>query len=163
MNPQKRTKVAVVFLCVTVLGILGVVATVRIAISGYRQGLTEARLRQIAIVVAENERISGSRMRDVGVLLSDGRLSQEDFTDARTAYKPTDELTVGAYRVGDFIFPPAAWSQQPDRAAVLCWTDEIDGFRIMALRDGRTRSLKPRDWDSLLDAGIVQGGQESRK
>lgn len=155
MNSQKRTSFAVVFVVVLVLGILGVVATVRIAISGYRQGLTEARLRQIALAVAEVEGASGTHMHDVGDLVLNGQLNQDDFTDARTAYERTDELVGGQYRVGDFIFAPAEWSQDPQRADLLAWTDELDGFRIMVLRDARTRSLKPSDWEKLRAAGII--------
>ena len=133
------------------------VATVRIAITGYRQGLTEARLRQIAVVVMDRERDSGTRISDVGVLLSEGSLSEEDFIDARSSHEQIDQLVDGQYRVGDFIFPPALWAEDPQRQVILGWTDQVDGFRIMALRDGRTRSLKPSDWDKLLDAGILPG------
>jgi len=131
------------------------VATVRIAITGYRQGLTEARLRQIAVVVMDMERGTGGRVSDMRLLLESGELGQEDFVDARSNHEQVDQLVDGQYRVGDFIFPPAGWSADPQRREILGWTDQVDGFRIMALRDGRTRSLKPSDWDKLLDAGIL--------
>ena len=158
LPPRSRATLVVVLACVTILGVLGVVATIRIAISGYRQGLTEARLRQIAVAVAAVEHGSGMRMKDIGALIDEGELTPEDFIDARTNHQQVDQLVGGEYRVGDFIFSPVDWSQDPDRAVILGWTDEIDGFRIMVLRDARTRSLKPGDWQKLLGAGIVPGG-----
>ena len=153
MNSRARTFVLV---GTVVIAVLGLVATVRIGLAGYRQGLTEARMSEIAMAVQAWESTNGSRCNDIGILYGNP-VARDMFDDARLQNEQVSkaEVSSGAYRVGDFIFAPPAWSDDPERAHVLAWTDPLDGYRIMVLRDGRTRSLSPRDWEKLENSGIM--------
>lgn len=157
--PWARPRFAVFMVVMVVVGVLGLVATVRIGIAGYRQGLTESRMTEIAMEVMAWENESGIRCKDVTKL--HGEVISEDlFGDARLRVQPGEDLPVGAYRLGDFIFAPPAWADDPERSHVLAWTDDLQGYRVMVLRDGRTRSLSPRDWEKLETAGIMGGGSD---
>ena len=137
-----------------VVAVLGLFATVRIGLTGYRQGLTEARMGEIALAVQAWEATNGRRCNTIDQLYGDP-VPPEMFGDARLRVRKDEQMPVGAYRVGDFIFAPPAWAEDPERAHVLAWTDPLDGYRIMVLRDARTRSLSPRDWEKLEDSGIM--------
>ena len=157
--PWATPRFAVFMVVMVVVGVLGLVATVRIGIAGYRQGLTEARMTEIAMGVMAWENEHGVRCRDVTMLHGDS-ISEDLFGDARRRVRPSDDLPAGAYRLGDFIFAPPAWAEEPERSQVLAWTDDLEGYRVMVLRDGRTRSLSPRDWEKLETAGIMGTGSD---
>ena len=160
VKPPWATPRFVVFMVImVVVGVLGLVATVRIGIAGYRQGLTEARMTEIAMEVMAWESEHGTRCRDL-TELHGVAISEDLFGDARRRVQPSDDLPVGAYRLGDFIFAPPVWSDDPERSQVLAWTDDVEGYRVMVLRDGRTRSLSPRDWEKLENAGIMGDGSD---
>lgn len=135
---------------VIVGGIAGVGATYRIALAGYRQGLTEARLREIALLIKDHETSTGLPVEDIEAL-ADSSL----FVDARHGVREEDPLGDGAYRIGDFIFAPFEWRIDPAREPLLGWTDAVDAYRIVVLRDGRTKTLSPAKWISLQEAGIT--------
>ncbi|MCH2161568.1 MAG: hypothetical protein MK085_06800 [Phycisphaerales bacterium] len=159
MNNRVR---AVVVIGAVVIAVLGLVATVRIGLAGYRQGLTEARMGEIALAVQTWETANDRRCNDIGTLYGES-LSEEMFDDARLRVDRRDGplQPSGAYRVGDFIFAPPAWAGDQERAHVLGWTDPLDGYRIMVLRDGRTRSMSPRDWEKLEASGIMGEATDS--
>ena len=139
---------------------LGFLATVRIGMAGYRQKLTEARMSEIAVAIQAWESDQGRRCQDISQLFGVS-ISEEMFVDARLRVEKSQELQTGAYRVGDFIFAPPSWSGDPERSHVLGWTDPLDGYRIMVLRDGRTRSMSPRDWEKLESSGILEKTADS--
>lgn len=152
-NTNARGRAFVLFGAV-VIAVLGLIATVRIGLTGYRQGLTEARMGEIALAVQAWEVANGRRCSEINLLYGDP-VPPEMFVDARLRVQPDEQMPAGAYRVGDFIFAPPVWVDDPERAHVLAWTDPLDGYRIMVLRDARTRSLSPRDWEKLESAGIM--------
>ena len=135
---------------VVIGGIVGVGATYRIAVAGYRQGLTEARLREIALLIKNHETSSGIPVENISALVD-----QTLFVDARHGVREEDLLGDGAYRIGDFIFAPAEWRIDPAREPLLGWTDAVDAYRIVVLRDGRTKTLSPAKWKTLQEAGIT--------
>lgn len=151
MEPRPTHPARTWFLVVVVVvGLVGVLVTYRIALAGYRQGLTEARLREIALAVRNHETSTGQPVEDVSTVA--GGLLLED---ARRGVREVDVLRDGAYRVGDFIFASAAWRADPAREPLLGWTDAVDNYRVVVLRDGRTKTLSPAKWKTLQEAGIT--------
>ena len=147
--PSVRSRTWII-VAVALAGIIVMAGTYRVALAGYRQGLTEARLREIALAVKRHETATGAPVEDVSTVVESSL-----FVDARHGERMPDALAEGVYRVGDFIFAPATWRADPAREPLLGWTDAVESYRVVVLRDGRTKTLSPAKWKILHEAGIT--------